>query len=168
MSKRGLTLLHFPSVFYIVRYFGKSIAVLATRFKMISCLAYFSTLKMEATCSCETSVNFQRTTRRYIPENFIWSLDDRWNTNWSKRGRKRSCLNQGTMPDVMRDLRETMDIFNHDSRCPCRDLNWAPPEDEYKALPLYKLTTLWWWWSWQKRMIRGHYIWSNPLHFATL
>jgi hypothetical protein len=32
------------------------------------CLAYSSTLKMEVTSSFETSVNFQRTTRRYIPE----------------------------------------------------------------------------------------------------
>jgi hypothetical protein len=30
--------------------------------------AYSSTLKMEAICSFETSVGFQRTTRRYIPE----------------------------------------------------------------------------------------------------
>jgi hypothetical protein len=29
---------------------------------------YSSTLKMDSTCSCETSVDFQRTTRRYIPE----------------------------------------------------------------------------------------------------
>jgi hypothetical protein len=28
----------------------------------------FLTLKMEAICSSETSVEFQRTTRRYIPE----------------------------------------------------------------------------------------------------
>jgi hypothetical protein len=33
-------------------------------------LAYSPTLKMEATCSSETSVDFQRTTRRYIPEFF--------------------------------------------------------------------------------------------------
>jgi hypothetical protein len=32
------------------------------------CSAYFSTLKMEAICSSETSVDFQRTTQRYIPE----------------------------------------------------------------------------------------------------
>jgi hypothetical protein len=31
-------------------------------------LAYSSTLKMEATFSCEKSVDFQRTTRHYIPE----------------------------------------------------------------------------------------------------
>jgi hypothetical protein len=31
-------------------------------------LAYFSTLKMEAIYSCETTVDFQRTTWRYIPE----------------------------------------------------------------------------------------------------
>jgi hypothetical protein len=35
---------------------------------MVYCLAFSSTLKMEATCSSETSVDFQRTTRRYIPE----------------------------------------------------------------------------------------------------
>jgi hypothetical protein len=33
-----------------------------------SCLAYSSTLKMEATRSSETSVDFYRTTWRYIPE----------------------------------------------------------------------------------------------------
>jgi hypothetical protein len=39
-------------------------------------LAYSSTLKMEATCSSETSVDFQRITRRYIPEEskFSWLL----------------------------------------------------------------------------------------------
>jgi hypothetical protein len=35
---------------------------------LVSCLAYSSTLKMEATCSSETSVNFQHITCRYIPE----------------------------------------------------------------------------------------------------
>jgi hypothetical protein len=35
---------------------------------MVSCLAYFSALKMEATCTSETSVNFQRTTRLCIPD----------------------------------------------------------------------------------------------------
>jgi hypothetical protein len=33
-----------------------------------SSLAYSSTLKMKAACSSETSVDFQQTTRRYIPE----------------------------------------------------------------------------------------------------
>jgi hypothetical protein len=31
-----------------------------------SCLPCLSTLKMEATCSSETSVDFPRTTRRYV------------------------------------------------------------------------------------------------------
>jgi hypothetical protein len=35
---------------------------------LVSCLAYSLSLKMEATCSPETSVDFQRTTRRYSPE----------------------------------------------------------------------------------------------------
>jgi hypothetical protein len=37
-------------------------------FILVSNLAYFSTLKMEATCFFETSVDLQRTTRRYISE----------------------------------------------------------------------------------------------------
>jgi hypothetical protein len=36
--------------------------------KQVATSAYFSTPKMEAICSSETSVDFQRTTRRYIPE----------------------------------------------------------------------------------------------------
>jgi hypothetical protein len=37
-------------------------------FTLLSCLTYSSILKMKATCSSETSVDIQRTTRRYIPE----------------------------------------------------------------------------------------------------
>jgi hypothetical protein len=33
-----------------------------------ACSAYSSTLKMEVICFSETSVDFQRTARRYIPE----------------------------------------------------------------------------------------------------
>jgi hypothetical protein len=36
-------------------------------FKLVSCSAY-STLKMEQTCTSETPVNFQHSTRRYIAE----------------------------------------------------------------------------------------------------
>jgi hypothetical protein len=43
-------------------------AELATCFKLVSFLAYSSTLKMEAKGSSEMSVDFQRTTRRYTPE----------------------------------------------------------------------------------------------------
>jgi hypothetical protein len=39
-----------------------------TAFTLVSCLAYASTLKMEATCSHKMAVDFQRTTWRYIPE----------------------------------------------------------------------------------------------------
>jgi hypothetical protein len=37
-------------------------------FTLVSCSAYFSTLKVEATCSSEMSVDFQWTTWCYIPE----------------------------------------------------------------------------------------------------
>jgi hypothetical protein len=42
-------------------------AEFATCSMLVSCLAY-STLKMNATCYSETSVDFQQTTWRYIPE----------------------------------------------------------------------------------------------------
>jgi hypothetical protein len=41
---------------------------LSPAFTPVSCSAYFSTLKMEVICSSGTSVEFQRTARRYIPE----------------------------------------------------------------------------------------------------
>jgi hypothetical protein len=37
-------------------------------FGLVSCLSYSSTLKMEGTCSSETSVDFQLSTWRYISE----------------------------------------------------------------------------------------------------
>jgi hypothetical protein len=49
-------------------FLARNQALLAARFMPVSCLAYSSTLKMEATCSSGTSVDFQRTARRYIPE----------------------------------------------------------------------------------------------------
>jgi hypothetical protein len=41
---------------------------LSPAFTLVSCLTYSSTLKMEATCSSETSVDYQWTIRRYMPE----------------------------------------------------------------------------------------------------
>jgi hypothetical protein len=46
----------------IIRFF------LPPTFTLVSFSAYSLTLKMKAICSSETSVNFQRTTLRYIPE----------------------------------------------------------------------------------------------------
>jgi hypothetical protein len=37
-------------------------------FALVFCLTYSSNLKLEATCSSESSVDFQRTARHYIPE----------------------------------------------------------------------------------------------------
>jgi hypothetical protein len=55
-------------------------------FMLVSCMAYSSTLKIEVICSSETSVDFQRTTRRYIPEGStlhytfcsIYSMSHKW------------------------------------------------------------------------------------------
>jgi hypothetical protein len=46
---------------------SKEKRLLAACFTLVSCLAYYSTL-MYATCSSETSVDFQRTTRCCMPE----------------------------------------------------------------------------------------------------
>jgi hypothetical protein len=42
--------------------------VASRAFTLVSCSTYSSILNMEAICSSETSVDFQWTTRRYIPE----------------------------------------------------------------------------------------------------
>jgi hypothetical protein len=44
------------------------VTLFATSFMLVSCLSYSSTLKMEVTCYSETSLDFQLTTLRYIPE----------------------------------------------------------------------------------------------------
>jgi hypothetical protein len=44
---------------------------LAVCFMLVSCLAYSSTLTMEAVYYSETSVGFHQITRRYIPEELI-------------------------------------------------------------------------------------------------
>jgi hypothetical protein len=44
------------------------LGLFATRFMLVSYLAYSSNLKIKTTCSSENSTEFQRTTRRYIPE----------------------------------------------------------------------------------------------------
>jgi hypothetical protein len=59
--------------FYLLGYNAiYSRALLVVSFTLVSCLTYSSTLKMEVTCSSDTSVDLQRTTRRYIPED--WTL----------------------------------------------------------------------------------------------
>jgi hypothetical protein len=57
-----------PPSSYINQTFGKQIILLATCYMLVSCLAYFSTLKMEVTCAFEMRVSVQWTIRHYIPE----------------------------------------------------------------------------------------------------
>jgi hypothetical protein len=58
---------------------------LSPAFTLVSCSAYSSTLKTEAIYSSETLVDFQRTTRRYIPEDRTFQCVLRWilNRAWS-------------------------------------------------------------------------------------
>jgi hypothetical protein len=46
----------------------QAVSVSSTCYTLVSCPAYSSTLKMEMICSSEISVDTQRTTLRYIPE----------------------------------------------------------------------------------------------------
>jgi hypothetical protein len=57
-------------------------------FTLVSFLVYSSTLKMEATCSSEMSVDFKRTTRRYISEDK--TLEDFLQSRYSKLEHLRS------------------------------------------------------------------------------
>jgi hypothetical protein len=55
---------------------------------LVSCSAYSSTLKMEAICSSDTSVDFQRTTCSYIPEdNTLRVTCSKWVTGSSSTRR---------------------------------------------------------------------------------
>jgi hypothetical protein len=54
-------------VFYYTT-FRRKPALLATCFTLVPCLVYSSTPMIEATCSSETSDDFQRPAKRYIPE----------------------------------------------------------------------------------------------------
>jgi hypothetical protein len=56
-----------PSLYNPVPFLTRPTLLVAC-FMLVYCLAYSSTLKMEAICSSETSVYFHRTTRRYMPE----------------------------------------------------------------------------------------------------
>jgi hypothetical protein len=47
---------------------GRRLVLLENCLILVSCLAYSSTLKIEATGSSEISVDFQRTTQSYIPQ----------------------------------------------------------------------------------------------------
>jgi hypothetical protein len=53
---------------YVTYIFRVKEALIATCFMLVSCLAYFLTLKMETTGSSKTSVEFQQTTKHYIPD----------------------------------------------------------------------------------------------------
>jgi hypothetical protein len=60
----------------------------------VLCLAYSWTVNMEATCSSETSVRFQRTTRRYIREHRTLHVIQRWQYKlWGYHGT--DCLSSG-------------------------------------------------------------------------
>jgi hypothetical protein len=95
----------------------------------VSCLTHSSTLKMEATCSSYTEVDFQRTTRRYTPEDrtlhdhrcenlklytavwifikfdigvFTWTLPNNSNLDYNQRTTKHFNIHDGLISGLTR------------------------------------------------------------------
>jgi hypothetical protein len=67
---------------------AENVALLANSFMLAFCLAYSSTPKL-STCPSEISVDFQRTTVRYIPE-------DKWPPLWRPQILNRKCISKVT------------------------------------------------------------------------
>jgi hypothetical protein len=61
------------------------------------------TLKMEATCSSKTSVDFQQTTQRYIPESqdFSWTLTKLNSTELSSSWEATNCAATLELPSIL-------------------------------------------------------------------
>jgi hypothetical protein len=123
-----------------------------------SSLADFSTPKVEAIRSSETSVH-TRSKRRHISEDGIllflfffpvlfrdiFSIeivqrrcsDERWMLNWKGSGRKRSWINRSTIQAFSwRCWRKPTRELSRYIRCLGRDPNWTPPEYVSRPLPV--------------------------------
>jgi hypothetical protein len=112
---------------------------------LVTCLAYSSTLKMEAICSSETSVGTQRTTRRYIPDDS--TLNHRCENLKSDIGVYAVCCRDGCasswVSDVVRYVitMQLTELWNHPWRyrphtyvVSCRI--WSAETVGWGALPL--------------------------------
>jgi hypothetical protein len=65
-----------------------------TSFSMlISCFAYSSNLKTKATGSSEISIDFQRATRRYIPDDKLFSYEGCSTLMEEKQPLQKECFN---------------------------------------------------------------------------
>jgi hypothetical protein len=71
-----------------------------TTFTLISCSPY-PTLKMEAICSAEASIDFQRTIRRYIPEDITLHNQRRQNLKPNKHQYSLSLSLSVSLSDVV-------------------------------------------------------------------
>jgi hypothetical protein len=131
-----------------------------------------STLMMEATCSSETSVDFQRTTRRYIPEDR--TLHNHWCENLKSYYIWNCLFLQHAYPDLLglftllfqgwepwqlnqcKDWLQTgrpnassinlsWNIYTKSSRAIIRvKMDWAPNVSEYVSLH-HLIKSNWWW-----------------------
>jgi hypothetical protein len=71
MGSDPLPLSGYPRGIYQTPVFGWLVALLAGCFLLVSCLAYFSIVSMEAVQFSETSLDFYQTKLHYIPEDSI-------------------------------------------------------------------------------------------------
>jgi hypothetical protein len=81
---------------------------------LVSCSAYSSNLKMEATSSSETSIDFQRTTQRYIPKIKLFCFWQFWKLCASIQGMINSkCNNRNRLPYLEPDvIKKVYEIWN--------------------------------------------------------
>jgi hypothetical protein len=134
---------------------------------LVSFSAYSSTLKMEAICSSETSVDFQRTTRRYIPEDgtVLYCVHnslprDRYKANWIYSKPSSTIPPWHILPDAQAVRRWMFSVVEewHWSRIFAEFLP-VSPADHHSTIPSYSCTTA----SWSARQTRPNSTLFHPL-----
>jgi hypothetical protein len=118
---------------------------------LVPCFAYFSTLKMEATCSSETSVGFQRATRSYSEPGYRSRYSD-----WLRVGRPRgrssspggvknflfSTLSRSALGPTRPPIQWLPAGFSPGVKRPGRESGHSPPGGaEIKEIRIYTSTT---------------------------
>jgi hypothetical protein len=79
---------------------------------LVSCLAYSSILKIEATCSSETLITIQRTTRRYVPEDRISRKNIWLHFPKIRVGKKRQKRKLEVITEWMSEERQPAKVFS--------------------------------------------------------
>jgi hypothetical protein len=109
---------------------GSSLALLAICFTLVPCLDYYSNLKMEATYSSETSVDFQRIIWRYFQEDRTLHMIGYFANNLLSRMKNEApwTLSRCNTRQFTGRHRKKITNSSQDSRSQNRYLKPGPPE----------------------------------------